>query len=202
MKATITDANFPRTADGRVYHLGLRHGEVANRIITVGDPSRARRIAQFLDASPQPFTLESERGFLTITGAFDGTPISIVAIGMGIANMDFFVRETRECVYGDMAIVRIGSCGSLIETLPVGSYVVPRACVAITRNYDYDFTASAGVNAEAQIEPYHISKPVTANQTLHDVLVSKMNEVRPEGSEGVVVAGNVVNAAADSGSKS
>lgn len=26
--------DFPRTADGRVYHLGLRHGEVANRIVS------------------------------------------------------------------------------------------------------------------------------------------------------------------------
>jgi len=33
MKDTLTDANFPRTADQRVYHLGLRPGEVANRIV-------------------------------------------------------------------------------------------------------------------------------------------------------------------------
>ena len=51
MKETITNASvspakdpvptlntsflvdFPKTADGRVYHLGLRSGEVANRIV-------------------------------------------------------------------------------------------------------------------------------------------------------------------------
>lgn len=27
-------ADFPKTADGRVYHLGVRAGEVANRIVS------------------------------------------------------------------------------------------------------------------------------------------------------------------------
>lgn len=33
MKDLIVDANFPRTEDNRVYHLGIRAGEVANRIV-------------------------------------------------------------------------------------------------------------------------------------------------------------------------
>lgn len=55
--------------------------------LTVGDPHRAERVAKFLDATPnggELFKLRSERGFLTITGTYKGTPISIVAIGMGI----------------------------------------------------------------------------------------------------------------------
>lgn len=74
--------------------------------ITVGDPKRARRISTFLDQSPAPHILHSERGFLTITGRYKGIPVSIVAIGMGIANMDFFVREIRESVLGDLVIIR------------------------------------------------------------------------------------------------
>lgn len=74
--------------------------------MTVGSPSRARAIAAFLDAIPKPFTLSSERGFLTITGRYKGVPVSIVSIGMGSPNMDFFVREVRECLSGDMSIIR------------------------------------------------------------------------------------------------
>ena len=59
-----------------------------------------------LDASPKPFRLSTERGFLTITGRYKGVPLSIVSIGMGNANMDFFVREVRESVGGDMVVVR------------------------------------------------------------------------------------------------
>lgn len=48
----------------------------------------------------------SERGFLTLTGRFRGVPVSVVSIGMGYPNMDFFVREVRECLEGDMVVVR------------------------------------------------------------------------------------------------
>lgn len=100
--------------------------------ITVGDPSRAKTIAQYLDRRPQTapmdlldstsdsssgdkvvpgplFTLLSERGFLTITGTYNGVPISVVAIGMGAPNMDFFIRECREILEGEMIIIRYNS---------------------------------------------------------------------------------------------
>jgi uridine phosphorylase len=103
-------------------------------------------------------------------------PVSVCSIGMGYPNMDFFVREVRESVSGDMAVirfetfirfeslvffltnvrVRLGSCGCLIDH-PVGSIVVPKASVAITRNYDYDFTSP---KTGQDITPYFISKPV------------------------------------------
>lgn len=139
---TPSFADFPRTLDQRVYHLGLRAGEVANRIvrapavflpamrdwlflrtlptltltltlttdtqITLGTPSRAHATASYLDPLPAPFTLTSERGFTTITGRYRGVPVSIVSIGMGYPNADFFVREVRECLNGDMVVVRSG----------------------------------------------------------------------------------------------
>ncbi|KXN85898.1 hypothetical protein AN958_10740 [Leucoagaricus sp. SymC.cos] len=200
MKDTLTDANFPRTQDLRVYHLGLRPGEVANRIITVGSPSRARSIAELLDNNPPPFELFSERGFLTITGRYLGTPISIVSIGMGGPNMDFFVRETRECLEGDMVIIRLGSCGALIN-VPVGSVVVPKACVAVNRNVDYDFARPEN-NCSGK-PAYRISKPsinlifqVLADRVLHQELVGFLQNARPTGWVGPVIAG-VVNASAD-----
>ena len=105
---------------------------------------------------------------------YEGIPISIIAVGMGAPNADFFVREARECITGDMVIVRcvvcglhveihniyssgsLGSCGGLLETLPVGSIVVPRASVSVTRNYDYDFTDTQASDQDA----YRVSKPV------------------------------------------
>ncbi|KAF9020895.1 purine and uridine phosphorylase [Hymenopellis radicata] len=193
MKDTLTDANFPRTADLRVYHLGLRPGEVANRLITVGSPSRAVTIASHLDVTPKPFQLSSERGFLTITGRYKGVPVSICSIGMGTPNMDFFVREVRECLIGDMLIIRLGSCGGLID-VPVGTVVVPKACIAVTRNVDYNFVDPS---ASSNGKPYWISKPVFADPTFHDVVESALNDSKPEGSTTKIVAG-IVNASADS----
>lgn len=74
--------------------------------ITVGSASRAESIASFLDPAPKTFKLASERGFITITGRYKTTPISIVSIGMGSPNVDFFIREVRECLSGDMVVIR------------------------------------------------------------------------------------------------
>jgi uridine phosphorylase len=90
---TFTDANFPKDADGRTYHVGTMHGDTAPRVITVGDSHRAYVIAQHLDQNRNnPSTSHSEskpaamqtcnsnglnivtskRGFMTITGTFKG----------------------------------------------------------------------------------------------------------------------------------
>ncbi|KAK0470780.1 nucleoside phosphorylase domain-containing protein [Armillaria novae-zelandiae] len=191
--------DFPRTTDLRVYHLGLRPGEVANRLITVGSPSRAHTIASYLDVTPNPFQLSSERGFLTITGRYKRVPVSIVSIGMGAPNMDFFVREVRECLVGDMLVIRqlnghnrLGSCGGLIH-VPVGTVVVPKACISVTRNVDFDF-----VNPEENDDvPYKISKPVYADPEFHDVVHQALESVKPSGSSTPIVAG-ITNASADS----
>ncbi|KAG6827386.1 hypothetical protein H0H92_011984 [Tricholoma furcatifolium] len=188
MKDALTDANFPRTADQRVYHLGLRAGEVANRILTVGSPSRARAIAACLDKNIEPFVLSSERGFLTITGRFKDVPISIISIGMGSPNMDFFIREVRECLSGDM----LGSCGALLD-VQVGTIVVPKASVAVTRNLDFNF-----IDAEDSVESaYRISKPVYADPNLHLELQKALATARPAGSRSEILAGTI-NASADS----
>ncbi|KAF9563511.1 uridine phosphorylase [Agrocybe pediades] len=191
MKDTLTDANFPKTADQRVYHLGVRPGEVANRIVTVGSPSRAKTISSYLDAQPEPFVLSSERGFLTITGRYKGVPVSIVSIGMGAPNMDFFVREIRESVTGDLAIIRLGSCGGLGDVNP-GTVVIPNASVEISRNVDYF------IDPENCSDPaYRISKQVPADKDLTEELVKCLSATKPPTSTATVVSG-VVNASADS----
>ncbi|KAF9220370.1 purine and uridine phosphorylase [Gyrodon lividus] len=191
MRDTITDANFPKTADGRVYHLGIKYGEVANRIVTVGSLSRAEGIAKCFDAFPKRFSLYSERGFLTITGRYRSVPVSIVCIGMGAPNVDFFIREVRECVNGDILIIRLGSCGCLTD-LPVGSLILPKASVAITRNLDFDFA-----NGDHWRTPYRLSKPIFADSDLLMTLQRTLESTRPVATSNPIVT-NAVNASTDS----
>jgi len=160
--------------------------------ITVGSPSRARAIAAFLDKTPEPFVLSSERGFLTITGRYKSVPISIISIGMGSPNMDFFIREVRECLSGDMCVVRLGSCGALVD-VPVGTVVVPRASVAVSRKVDFNFLKPA----ESNEPPYRISKPVSADPILHLQVENALKAIKPVTSSAPVLAGTV-NASADS----
>ncbi|KAK4517665.1 uncharacterized protein ATC70_001005 [Mucor velutinosus] len=84
MKEHISNANFPRDEEDRVYHIGVKLGDVANRVLTVGDHVRARKIAKLLDSEEETghpiFERTSQRGFLTITGRYKGVPVSIMAM--------------------------------------------------------------------------------------------------------------------------
>ncbi|KAF8629532.1 hypothetical protein AX15_003401 [Amanita polypyramis BW_CC] len=111
---------------------------------------------------------------------------------MGSPNMDFFVREVRECLIGDMVVIRLGSCGALID-VPVGTIVVPKASVAITRNVDYDFVNSEGPTKS----PYIISKPVAADPELHVKVIEALLAARPPSWKAGAIGG-LVNASADS----
>ena len=68
----------PKTTDGRVTHVGVK--TMAARVITVGSPSRAQKIASLLEGTDE---VKSARGFTTITGLYKGVEISVVATGMG-----------------------------------------------------------------------------------------------------------------------
>lgn len=105
--------------------------------------------------------------------------------------MDFFVREVRECLKGDMVVIRLGSCGALID-VPVGSIAIPKASVAVTRNLDFDF-----VNGSSHEPPYKISKLVEADTDLRIELERAIEAARPAGFATSNVVGGV-NASADS----
>ncbi|KAG0208596.1 hypothetical protein BGX28_000520 [Mortierella sp. GBA30] len=177
---SMTNANFPMDAEGRTYHVGIKRGELANRVLTVGDPARAIILSRSLDGvdldntPPKTipanlFSYSSHRGFLTITGTYKGVPVSIVAIGMGISMMDFFVRECRAVVDGPMLIVRLGSCGSLSEAT-VGDICVPSGSYLVQRNYDY-FADDSDVSSS---KPYHLSKVFEADPEITKTLVKNM----------------------------
>lgn len=127
------DANFPVDGEGRVYHVGVRHGEVANRVVTVGDPSRASLLASLFDGPPH-FQLATNRGFTTHTGLYKGVPLTVVATGMGTAMLDFMLRETAAVVDGPMAVIRLGTCGSVRPHMPVGHLSVAADAVLCRRN--------------------------------------------------------------------
>lgn len=173
----FTDANFPKDQAQRTYHVGTRRGEACNRVLTVGDHGRALQIAQNLDKVPAPFIHTSKRNFTTVTGRYKGTPVTIIAIGMGGPNTDFFVREVREIVDGPMAIIRLGTCGcigSFAKTGTIkgsgatttaktaehrcGMVAVADECIGINRNYDWFL--------EGEGEPYMITKAIPGDPQL------------------------------------
>ena len=177
-----------------MYHLGIRHGDVAARVVSVGDRGRATLVASFLSPLPGESAVrrvESKRGFVVHTGSFEGVPVSVVATGMGAPMMDFVVRECRACVDPDrqMAFARLGTCGLLRPDLPVGAMVVASpGAVFVRRNPDAwaeeeeeetpGTTAAPrgadGDDFEPSPPPYALTKPAPADPELTRVLLERL----------------------------
>ena len=61
---------------------------------------------------------------LWYAGRFEGCPVSIVSTMMGMANMDFVVRECQAVVEGPLAMIRLGTCGALQPPAHLGNFLV------------------------------------------------------------------------------
>jgi len=94
----------PNDNENRTLFLGVKKGEVCNRIIIMGSESRAIQIAELLDSVP--FKHKKE-GFLTFTGTFNKIPVSIMCCGIGSPNLDTSVREARSVVDGTLLFIRL-----------------------------------------------------------------------------------------------
>jgi uridine phosphorylase len=114
-------------SDGREYHIGLKQGEVARRILLVGDPARAQRVADRFD-----FVRLSRqcREFVTHTGELGGREISVMGTGIGCGNMEIAVIELLGCV-SDPVFIRVGSSGALQPEIRVGDLVVSTGSVRL-----------------------------------------------------------------------
>lgn len=151
------DANFPVDGEGRTFHLGVKRGEIARRILTVGSLQRAEMFSKLLETVE--VSRVSARGFGTFTGMYRGRRITIASSNMGYPNMDFFVREMRAVVdNGPVAIIRFGTCGAVGDPSiePVGKFVLTTEAVCIQQNFDD--------------QTYRISKPVAAHPRILDAL--------------------------------
>ncbi|GBB83134.1 hypothetical protein RclHR1_00010016 [Rhizophagus clarus] len=177
MKDQLRYAEFPKVDDGRTYHVGVKRGEVANRIITVENPTRALVIERLLDRNPKPFILDSGRGFLTITGRYKTIPISIVSIFYGFSMMDFFIREVRQVVDGPLVIIRLGSCSSISHP-NVGDVIIPSGSFSVTKNYDYFIHGIDTKDAFPIVDsPYNVSKVTYCDREMGEMLQKEFGKV-------------------------
>lgn len=149
-----------------------------------GDLHRAQKLAdKFFTTITHQGT--SARGFLTITGTYNGCAISIIGNGIGFPMMDLAVREVRALLNKThvMYAIRLGTCGSL--SLPVGTIAVAQDAIAVLRNPD-----AFRKNATASVR-YWISEPVQANA----IMTSKMSQLLQQQNASIHVG---TNASADS----
>ena len=119
-------------------HNEAKKEDIANIVITPGDPLRAKYIAEnFLE---NVTLVNSVRGMFAYTGFYKGKRLTIMASGMGMPSMGIYCYELFK-IYDVDAIIRIGSCGGYIKELNLFDIVLSENCYsegnyALTLNND------------------------------------------------------------------
>lgn len=117
---------------GAIYHLDLRPEEIANTIITVGDPDRVKEFSKYFDSIE---VQRQHREFITHTGVIGGKRLTVLSTGIGPDNIDIVMNELDALVNIDfetreiktklspLNIIRVGTSGSLQGEIDVDSFV-------------------------------------------------------------------------------
>ncbi|MBE6246910.1 MAG: phosphorylase [Bacteroidales bacterium] len=119
-------------SDGSVFHLHLKPEELADTVILVGDPGRVELVSSFFDRVE---VRKASREFVSATGTYKGTRMTVLSTGIGCDNLDIVMTELDALVNIDFSsrqvkknlrslrILRIGTSGAIQPDIPVGSYV-------------------------------------------------------------------------------
>lgn len=128
----IGESELIITPTGCIYHLDVHPDEIADTVITVGDPGRVPEVSKHFDRVEHK---KAHREFVTHTGYIGSKRISVVSSGIGPDNIDITLNELDALVNIDfetrepkaqqrsLNIIRLGTSGSLQEDIPVDSLV-------------------------------------------------------------------------------
>jgi len=107
-------------------HIEAKKGDFADTVLMPGDPKRAKFIAENFLTDIK--LVNDVRGVQGYTGFYKGKRVSVMAHGMGMPSASIYVYELFN-FYGVKNIIRIGTCGAMVENLHVGDVVVSAASV-------------------------------------------------------------------------
>lgn len=102
-------------------HISCEPGDIAELVIMPGDPLRAERIAS--ERMEGARLVSNVRGIGAWTGTIDGTPMTVMASGMGVPSISIYATELYG-QYGVQRICRVGTCGGIASTVAVKDVIV------------------------------------------------------------------------------
>ena len=107
-------------------HIAAERGDFAETVLMPGDPKRSRFIAEnYLENAR---LVNDVRGVQGYTGYWHGKRVSVMASGMGQPSIGIYSYELFNA-FDVQSIIRVGSCGSFFEDLPLGSLILAQgAC--------------------------------------------------------------------------
>jgi len=129
----ISNTDLILNQDGSIYHLNLLPEDIANTVITVGDPERVSEVSQYFDRIELK---KGKREFITHTGYLGSKRLTVLSTGIGTDNIDIVLNELDALVNIDfktrklnnklksLDIIRIGTSGAIQEDIPMDSILV------------------------------------------------------------------------------
>jgi uridine phosphorylase len=147
-------------ADQSIYYLNLHPKDLADTVITVGDPDRVALVSNYFD------TIEVKKGkreFISHTGTLKGKRITVISTGIGTDNIDIVLNELDALVninfetrsinkkIKQLDIIRIGTSGAIQPEIPVNSVIISEIAIgfdSLLRFYDAEHVMQTQVETE------------------------------------------------------
>src|SRR6187549_3792508 len=98
---SIPQSELIITPQGTIYHLDLHPEQLADTVITVGDPGRVAAVSKYFDRIEHR---AAHREFITHTGAIGSKRVSVVSTGIGPDNVDIVLNELDALVNIDFGL--------------------------------------------------------------------------------------------------
>ncbi|WP_195599141.1 purine-nucleoside phosphorylase [Longibaculum muris] len=158
-------------------HNQAQVGEIAQTVLMPGDPLRAKFLAETYLEDVHQFN--AVRNMLGYTGTYKGKKVSIMGSGMGQPSIGIYSHELFS-QYGVEAIIRIGSCGALIENVHLRDVIIAQgACTdsnfahqfELPGTYSaissYDLLEKAVTHAKEKNVNYHVGNIIASDIFYH-----------------------------------
>ncbi|WP_394749075.1 nucleoside phosphorylase [Spongiimicrobium salis] len=135
---TLGPSELILNPDHSIYHLNLLPEDIAQTIITVGDPDRVSDVSQHFDHIE---IKKGKREFVTHTGTISGKRLTVISTGIGTDNIDIVLNELDALVNIDfeerkikkdkisLDIVRVGTSGAIQPDIPVDSFLISELAI-------------------------------------------------------------------------
>ena len=111
--------NTAGNADKMQYHLRVKPGDVADYVLLPGDPGRVLLIAEHID---EPKDVAYHREYRTVTGAYQGIPVSGTSTGIGCPSASIAVEELANV--GVSHFIRVGSSAAFVPGIRKGDILI------------------------------------------------------------------------------
>lgn len=191
----IAESELILNPDGSVYHLHLLPEEIAETIITVGDPDRVSEVSKHFDSIEMK---RNKREFVTHTGYIGKKRISVISTGIGTDNIDIVFTEldalvnidlkTREIKekHTSLDIIRVGTSGALQADIDIDSFLISSHGLGLGGlMLYYDFEENENEKLLRQSIDSQLITPIPVPTYLYECSSDLADKIGPEMRRGV-----------------